>query len=353
MRRTTLLALGFTLALASYAVAQDAPTPNAPPPGEAPATPAAGDLPEDARGLEDGLYARLDTSMGVMILRLEYKRAPETVANFVGLIEGTKPWKDPRTRDEQRGRPFYDGLTFHRIIDGFMIQGGCPLGSGMGDPGYRFRDEFHPQLRHDGPGVLSMANSGRNTNGSQFFITLGPTPHLDDKHSIFGRIVRGDDVLRAIGKVPTGEGAKPNTPVVIRKATVLRVGPAARGEKVVPEAPGAADPARVPGADQAAKDTVRVKLICVQYVGSRRQNPCVTLSRDDAISVATRIVAHARAAGADFDALAQRWSDLPATSYPLEKGGTDPSFLPAFTLNPGQVSDPIATPYGVMIFLAQ
>lgn len=343
MRRTTLLALGFMLALATSGVAQDAPPPAAPP---------AADLPEDARDLADGLYARLDTSMGVMILRLEYTRAPETVANFIGLMEGTKAWKDPRTREEQR-RPFYDGLTFHRIIDGFMIQGGCPLGTGSGDPGFRFRDEFHPELRHDGPGVLSMANSGRNTNGSQFFITLGPTPHLDDKHSVFGRLVRGEDVLRAIGKVPTGEAGKPNTPVVIRKATVLRVGPAARGEKVVPEAPGPADPAKVPAADQPARDAVRVKLICVQYVGARRQNPTVKLSRDEALAAAQRLVAHARVAGADFDALARRWSDLPATSYQLEKGGTDASFSPAFSLSPGQVSDPIVTPYGVMIFLAQ
>lgn len=350
MRRTrsltltplALLALAAPALVAAPAPAQDAPAPAAPPTA----------LPEDAQGLEDGLYARLETNMGVMILRLEYQKAPETVGNFVGLIEGTKPWTDPKTR-QQVTRPFYDGLGFHRVIDGFMIQGGCPLGNGMGNPGYQFRDEFHPSLRHDGPGVLSMANAGPGTNGSQFFITLGPTPHLDDKHSVFGRLVRGSDVLTAIGKVKTGQANKPLEPVVIRHATVLRVGDAANGRKDVPTVDGEADAAKVPSADQPAQAQVAVKLICVQFRGSRRANPCVTLSREEAIEVAKRIVDHARLPGADFDALAARWSDLPPTSYTLERRGTDPSFAPAFMLTPGQVSDAVATPYGVMVFLAR
>ncbi len=343
MRRTRSLTPLVLLALvAPTLLAQDAPAPEAPPSA----------LPEDAQGLEDGLYARLETSMGVMILRLEYQKAPETVGNFVGLVEGTKTWTDPKTRQRVE-RPFYDGLAFHRIIDGFMVQGGCPLGNGTGGPGYQFKDEFHPSLRHDGAGVLSMANAGPGTNGSQFFITLGPTPHLDDRHSVFGRLVRGSDVLTAIGKVKTGPGDKPVEPVVIRRATVLRVGDAANGRKDVPAAEGQADPARVPAADQPARDQVPLKLICVQFRGSRRANPCVTLSREEALEVGQRIVAHARLAGADFDALAARWSDLPPTAYTLERGATDPSFKPAFTLKPGQVSDAVATPYGVMIFLAR
>lgn len=309
--------------------------------------------PELPEGLEDGMYARLQTNLGVMIVRLEYQKAPETVANFVGLIEGTKAWTDPKTGQKVK-RPFYDGLVFHRIIDGFMIQGGDPLGNGMGGPGYKFKDEFDPTLRHDGPGVLSMANSGRATNGSQFFITLGPTPHLDDKHSVFGRVVRGEDVLRAIGKVKTGAQDRPVEPVVIERATVHRIGPAANGVKDVPEAAGEVDPAKVPPKDdRPAKDRAAVKVICLQYVGCVGQRANVRLGQDQALEAARKVVAHARAKGADFDALAARWSDLGSTAYTLERTRTDASFAPAFKLEPGQVSDAVVTPYGVMIFLAQ
>lgn len=306
-------------------------------------------LPE---GLEDGMYARLQTNLGVMILRLEYQKAPETVSNFVGLIEGTKAWTDPKTQQKVK-RPFYDGLIFHRVIDGFMIQGGCPLGNGTGSPGYRFKDEFDETLRHDGPGVLSMANSGRATNGSQFFITLGPTPHLDDKHSIFGRVVRGEDVLRAIGKVKTDQGDRPLEPVTIQRATVHRIGADANGVKEVPEAAGAADEAKVPAADQPAQDRAAVKLICVQWAGCAGQRANVKRTQDEAVALARRIVGHARLKDADFDALSRRWSDLPPTAYTLDRPKTDPSFAPAFALKPGQVSDAVVTPYGVMIFLAQ
>lgn len=339
MRRAT-LALSLTLVLSAPLMAQDTPPP------------AADALPEDARGLEDGIYARLETTKGVMIVRLEHARAPETVANFVGLIEGTKPWTDPKTRQKVT-RPFYDGLTFHRVIDGFMIQGGCPLGNGQGGPGYQFRDEFHPNLRHDGPGVLSMANAGPGTNGSQFFVTLGPTPHLDNKHSVFGRVVRGQDVLTAIGKVRTGAADKPVEPVVIRRATVLRIGAVGQGRKEIPEAEGAADPARVPAADQPVRDEVAVKLICLHYRGARRASMLTTLTREEAAEAAGRVVAHARLPGADFDALAARWSDLPPTAYTLERSGANEGSVPAFRLKAGQVSDPVVTPYGVMIFLAQ
>ncbi len=169
-----------------------------------------------------GIYARFDTTEGEFLVRLFDKDAPATVANFVGLAEGTKEWTHPATRQKQR-TPFYDGLIFHRVIDGFMIQGGCPLGSGVGGPGYQFADEFHPSLRHRAEGILSMANAGPSTNGSQFFITLAPTPHLDNRHSVFGEVVEGLDVVKKIGRVRTGPRDRPATDVVMRKVTIERV----------------------------------------------------------------------------------------------------------------------------------
>ncbi len=167
-------------------------------------------------------FARFDTTEGTFTIRLFDQEAPATVANFVGLAEGTKEWTDPRTGDRKTGEAFYDGIVFHRVIDGFMIQGGDPLGKGFGGPGYKFADEFHPALRHDRAGILSMANSGPKTNGSQFFITLGPTPHLDNRHTVFGEVVDGLDVVKKIGKVRTGSMDRPTTDVVINKVTIER-----------------------------------------------------------------------------------------------------------------------------------
>jgi peptidyl-prolyl cis-trans isomerase A (cyclophilin A) len=172
--------------------------------------------------VQAGTYARFDTTEGTFTARLFDKEAPNTVANFVGLAEGTKEWRDPAS-GERRKQPFYDGIIFHRVINGFMIQGGDPLGQGTGGPGYTFADEFHPKLRHDRAGILSMANAGPNTNGSQFFVTLGPTPHLDNRHSVFGEVVEGLDVVKKIGAVPTGRQDRPMTPVVINKLTIERV----------------------------------------------------------------------------------------------------------------------------------
>ena len=154
-------------------------------------------------------------------MRLFDQEAPKTVENFVGLAEGTKQWTDPRT-NEKVTRPYYDGVIFHRVIDGFMLQSGDPLGQGIGGPGFAFADEFHPKLRHGKAGVLSMANRGPNTNGGQFFITLGPTPHLDDRHSVFGEVVEGLDVVQKIGRAPTNDRDRPVTDIVITTIKIER-----------------------------------------------------------------------------------------------------------------------------------
>lgn len=164
--------------------------------------------------------ATLHTNHGDIVLNLFDDAAPKTVANFVGLASGTKEYTDPKTGRPTTGH-FYDGLTFHRIIDGFMIQGGCPLGTGTGGPGYKFGDEFHPDYRFDRPYLLAMANAGPGTNGSQFFITVTRTPHLNMRHTIFGEVAdqASRDVVDKIAKVATGRGDRPLQPVVIESVT--------------------------------------------------------------------------------------------------------------------------------------
>ena len=158
--------------------------------------------------MENGIYAKITTAKGDILIQLTYQLTPATVGNFVALAEGTM-----KNTQKPLGTPYYDGLTFHRVIPNFMIQGGCPLGTGTGDPGYRFDDEFHPSLKHDKAGVISMANAGAGTNGSQFFITHLPTPWLDNKHTVFGQVIEGQNVVDAIA-----QGDK------IEKITIIRVG---------------------------------------------------------------------------------------------------------------------------------
>lgn len=163
--------------------------------------------------MEDGIYAKLNTSRGGILVRLTHEKTPGTVGNFVGLAEGTLT-----NQAKKAGEPYYNGLIFHRVINDFMIQGGCPSGTGTGDPGYKFDDEFHPELRHDGPGILSMANAGPGTNGSQFFITHVPTPWLDRKHTVFGHVKEGQEVVDTIK-----QGDR------IESLEILRVGKEAEG----------------------------------------------------------------------------------------------------------------------------
>lgn len=168
------------------------------------------------------MIATFDTNRGTFKVKLFADKAPKTVENFVGLATGMKEFTDPKTGEKVK-RPFFNGLIFHRVIKDFMIQSGCPLGSGSGDPGYKFADEFHPELRHNKPGILSMANSARpGTNGSQFFVTVTPTPWLDNKHSVFGEVTEGYEIVEAISKTTTLPGDRPVEPVIINKLTITQ-----------------------------------------------------------------------------------------------------------------------------------
>jgi cyclophilin family peptidyl-prolyl cis-trans isomerase len=178
------------------------------------------------RATEPGIYADFETSLGSFTCRLEYTLAPMAVANFIGLATGERAWLDPLTGAVQT-KPFYNGLSFHRVIRNFMNQGGSPNGEGTDGPGYAFPDEFTSELRHDGPGVLSMANSGPSSNGAQFFVTAAATPWLNDLHTIFGRVISGLEVVTAINQVETDDDDRPKTPVVLTRVTIRRVGPEA------------------------------------------------------------------------------------------------------------------------------
>ncbi|HEY0759095.1 MAG TPA: peptidylprolyl isomerase [Acidisarcina sp.] len=212
----------------------------APPAAELPDAPSVGAAPAPQ---PSGPTAVLDTSMGRITCKLFAKEAPEAVANFIGLAEGTKDWTNPATHARMHHRRFYDGTTFHRVIPEFMVQGGDPLGTGEGDPGYMFNDEFNPQLNFDVPGRLAMANSGPNTNGSQFFITEVAVDHLNQHYSLFGQCDdAGVEVVKAIARVPRDPQDKPLSNVVLNKVTIVREG------QPMPAAPVIAAPASPPGA---------------------------------------------------------------------------------------------------------
>jgi len=174
--------------------------------------------------LDDGMYAEFVTNKGTFVTELYYKATPITVANFISLAEGTNEKVD----STYAGKKFYNGLTFHRVIDNFMIQGGDPNGNGSGGPGYSFPDEFNDTLQHDSKGILSMANSGPNTNGSQFFITLKETPHLNGRHTVFGKVLEGQKVVDSIGKIETAGQNKPVEDIVIKEMNIIRKGSEAK-----------------------------------------------------------------------------------------------------------------------------
>ena len=313
--------------------------------------------------LPDGLYAQMKTSKGEIVLRLFYQRVPVTVSNFVGLAEGTKEWKDPVTGKSNKTR-FYDGLSFHRVIKDFMIQGGDPLGTGSGGPGYNFTDEFHPDLKHSKPGILSMANAGADTNGSQFFITHVPTPHLDNKHSVFGEVVNGMNVVNAIQKgdqlqavtiLRNGEAAKSFDPEAAEKLLAQRNRKLTeKNKKVIPVSTAKIDPATVPKSGQPAAEEVSVEMLVVTYKGARTPKQNIYYEKAAAEKVAEKLTDLARRKGVVFSELIDKFSDLSQqTKLPLlsSKEPNVPGFLkPAFKLKVGQISDPVDSVFGYLIF---
>jgi peptidyl-prolyl cis-trans isomerase A (cyclophilin A) len=244
LRRHAVIFLFSTIVAIAQQSTPPAQTPPAQaPPAELPDTPTS-QVPQVIE--PTGPTVVLDTTMGRITCRFFDKQAPQTVANFIGLAQGTKPWTDPGTKQKMTGKPFFDGTTFHRVIPEFMIQGGDPTATGTGDPGYMFADEFDPNLNFDVPGRMAMANSGPGTNGSQFFITEVPTTHLNQKHTIFGQCDQpGISVVAAIARVQRDANDKPVQPVVINKVTIVREGQA------MPPAPAFPPAAAAPGAPAA------------------------------------------------------------------------------------------------------
>ncbi len=319
-----------------------------------------------ARGAETpGLYAEIHTNKGVILARLFYKRAPLTVLNFLRLAEGTGQWIDPKSGKPVSGRPLYRNLLFHHVRD-FMVQTGDPTGTGRGGPGYVFDDEIHPELTHGKAGVLSMANRGPDTNGSQFFITTRPAPWLDGRYTIFGQVVTGLDVLRRIRK-----GDRLQNIVIIRRGAEAQAftGKVAhqlaqqnlaafrkRAEKSVPEPTAPLDPAKVPKPNQPLVSPGNFSFLVIGHTEIpqlARLNRVFAYDRKQALAVARKIVRLARARGADFLALVKAYTDMPynTAAKNVRLSPTDPAALAAiFRLKPGQISDPIDLPSGVYVF---
>jgi len=313
--------------------------------------------------LPDGLYAKMKTDKGDIVLRLFFKRAPITVSNFVGLAEGSKAWKDPIDGSSKKSH-FYDGLIFHRVIANFMIQGGDPLGTGTGGPGFNFADEFHPELKHNKPGILSMANAGPGTNGSQFFITHRETPWLDGKHSVFGEVAEGMSVVNAIAKgdhiqkveiVRVGTEAEAFDPSVVaaaqeeaaRKLTL-------ENKKKIPSSSGFGeiDPLRVPKAGQKPTDIAGFEMILINYKGARTTKANVYYDKEGARKVATQLVDIARRKGSNFMELVNQFTDLPQQhEIPMmrRRPQLPPFFQQGFLLKEGQISDALEMPMGFLI----
>jgi len=256
----------------------------------------------------EGLYAVFETSVGTFVCRLEPDKAPVTVGNFVGLAEGTQEFTDPRTGEPIRRR-FFDGLKFHRVLPGFVVQGGDPKGDGTGGPGYEFMDEFDPSEHFDAPGVLAMANAGSDKNGSQFFVTLAPAPHLDGHHTIFGHVVAGLDVVLGMAKLPrTGiEKSTPVTDIVMRRVRIVRTGAAATAFDA--------------GAAFASQSTMRARRAAMQQAQAEAFHAQVAQDRARAVRTPSGLLYVVLAAGNGDPPLAGDTISTHCTGY-LEKDGT-------------------------------
>jgi cyclophilin family peptidyl-prolyl cis-trans isomerase len=319
----------------------------------------------------------MQTNKGTLIIRLFYAEAPMTVANFVGLAEGRMQSQDPGT-GQIKTAPFYNGLLFHKVIPGMMVQGGDPQGNGRGGPGYNFEHEFHPDLRHARPGILSMLNKGAYCHGSQFFISLKALPFFDDKHSVFGEVIEGQDVLNSLEKgdriirvsiLRKGHQAKAfdlqeqleRLRLSAEKISIearqqaqkeSQKPPGIENKKNMPELKGNTDPAKVPAADQSASQKVALEYLLITYKGAISSIEFPYYDREGARKVAAHLCNLAREINADFADLVNKFSDASDYKLPLlRKSPAIPSaFDPVFYLKPGQVSNPIETPQGFYVF---
>jgi peptidylprolyl isomerase len=311
----------------------------------------------------EGIYALISTSKGEIKAQLFYQKVPLTVMNFIGLADGSREWVDGKSKKKQTNKPLYKNLKFHRVIKDFMIQTGDPQGTGKGGPGYTFADEFYPQLKHNQKGIVSMANRGPDTNGSQFFITLKSTPWLDNYHTVFGKVIKG---LNILDKIKKGD--------LLKKIKIIRIGEKAKGFNpqvahqmaldnaqfmvdyhvpALPKISGKQDKKKMPDPKNSIQEPGNFEFIILGYQGVSVPGKMFYLDHKTALKRAIDLTKVARSHGVKFSDLIAKYSDLQRkVKYKNKRITKD---LPAvmkniFRLRSGQISDPIDTPRGVYIF---